>query len=115
MTVPCLHGNRCRRRVSRDQAAPAVAAQSGATPQTTVPRATATRVNTQCITFQQCTLNLLKMLAVLTLSLSCLSLDLLSADSPEQTNLRSLTSIVDSITAAEGAPLAYPVPVDIPK
>nr|XP_029510847.1 LOW QUALITY PROTEIN: myogenin [Oncorhynchus nerka] len=41
--------------------------------------------------------------------------DLLSADSPEQTNLRSLTSIVDSITAAEGAPLAYPVPVDIPK
>lgn len=55
------------------------------------------------------------MLAVLTLSLSCLSLDLLSADSPEQTNLRSLTSIVDSITAAEGAPVAYPVPVDIPK
>ncbi|KAM9523650.1 myogenin [Salvelinus alpinus] len=41
--------------------------------------------------------------------------DLLSADSPEQTNLRSLTSIVDSITAAEGAPVAYPVPVDIPK
>ncbi|XP_062324472.1 myogenin [Osmerus eperlanus] len=40
--------------------------------------------------------------------------DLLSADSPDQTNLRSLTSIVDSITAAEG-PVVYPVPVDIPK
>ncbi|XP_014022308.2 myogenin isoform X1 [Salmo salar] len=36
---------RSRRRVSRDQAAPAVAAQSGATPQTTVPRATATRTS----------------------------------------------------------------------
>ncbi|KAK6319142.1 hypothetical protein J4Q44_G00103530 [Coregonus suidteri] len=41
--------------------------------------------------------------------------DLLSADSPEQTNLCSLTSMVDSITAVEGALVAYPVPVDIPK
>ncbi|CAB1353681.1 unnamed protein product [Coregonus sp. 'balchen'] len=33
---------------------------------------------------------------------------LLSADSPEQTNLCSLTSMVDSITAVEGALVAYP-------
>ncbi|KAI1890525.1 hypothetical protein AGOR_G00154590 [Albula goreensis] len=33
--------------------------------------------------------------------------DLLNEDSSEQPNLRSLTSIVDSITAGEGAPVAY--------
>lgn len=39
--------------------------------------------------------------------------DLLSAaDSPEQGNMRALTSIVDSISAADGA-VAFPM--DIPK
>lgn len=41
-----------------------------------------------------------------------LSADLLSAaDSPEQGNMQALTSIVDSITAAD----AVAFPVDIPK
>uniref|UniRef100_A0A4W5R109 Myogenin n=1 Tax=Hucho hucho TaxID=62062 RepID=A0A4W5R109_9TELE len=38
-----------------------------------------------------------------------------SCSNEEQTNLCSLTSMVDSITAVEGAPVACPVPVDIPK
>ncbi|CAL8338605.1 unnamed protein product [Lota lota] len=38
-----------------------------------------------------------------------------AADSPDQENMRSLTSIMDSISAVEGT-VAYPVvPVDIPK
>lgn len=42
-----------------------------------------------------------------------LSADLLSAaDSPEQGNMRALTSIVDSISEVDGA-VAFPV--DIPK
>ncbi|XP_017306356.1 myogenin [Ictalurus punctatus] len=37
--------------------------------------------------------------------------DLLNEDSSEQANLRSLTSIVDSITGTEGAPVAYSVDI----
>ncbi|TRZ02510.1 hypothetical protein DNTS_029595 [Danionella cerebrum] len=37
--------------------------------------------------------------------------DLLNDDSSEQTNLRSLTSIVDSITGTEATPVPYPVDI----
>jgi len=39
------------------------------------------------------------------------SSDLLNDDSPEQTNLRSLTSIVDSITGTEVTPVPYSVDI----
>lgn len=107
--------NRCRPPVSRVQAAHAVAARSGALHQTTAPQPTAppTKVKNHRNTLNQTFLWIISQINEINLDLTSwfAPADLLNEDSSEQANLRSLTSIVDSITGTDGAQVAYSVDI----